>query len=607
MNAHPNFDLKNGSRIAVIGGGPAGSLFALFLLQMAQRAGLQLEVDIYEPKDFNRPGAAGCNQCGGIVSEWLVQALAVEGVTLPPNVVQRGIDSYTMHLDAGSVRIQTPHSEKRIAALHRGGGPKGCQPGRWGSFDGHLLDLAKGRGARWLPARVDALRYGDGKIQVRTPGGEFVPYDLAAAATGKHLQSFKLFDALGTGYRPPRLSKTYIAEIDLGHACINEHLGNSMHLFLPDLPNIKFGALIPKGDYVTLCILGHAITREIVDAFVRSAGVDRCMPAGWKLPDNPCHCTPGINVRGAVRPYADRLLFIGDCAVSRLYKDGLGAAYRSAKAAAVAAVYSGVSARALQRHYWPTLRSIARDNRYGRVIYLVTTVIQRLAFVRRGVLRMVRREQSHPGGPARMSSILWDTFTGSAPYRDVFIRTLHPMFILRFVADILAALSGRATAATPGTQPMKEESLGRVYSDHEFVIRQGEIGNCMYVIQSGQVEIFREESGREVRLRLARANEFFGEMALVDDAVRSASVRAIGRTKIITVDKRTFLRRVHEDPSLAYRIMEGMSHEIRRLAEELAYLKACLERHPAGDPPVRSRQDAPAGVGAPREPEKSVV
>jgi CRP-like cAMP-binding protein len=120
---------------------------------------------------------------------------------------------------------------------------------------------------------------------------------------------------------------------------------------------------------------------------------------------------------------------------------------------------------------------------------------------------------------------------------------------------------------------MNEESLGKVYQDRELVIRQGEVGNCMYVIQSGQVEIFREEGGQEVRLRVAGANEFFGEMAIVDKDVRSASVRALGRATIMTIDKRTFLRRVHEDPSLAYRIMETMSHRIRQLAEELARLK----------------------------------
>ncbi|MEZ5276129.1 MAG: hypothetical protein R3F07_07110 [Opitutaceae bacterium] len=44
--------------------------------------------------------------------------------------------------------------------------------------------------------------------------------------------------------------------------------------------------------------------------------------------------------------------------------------------------------------------------------------------------------------------------------------------------------------------------------------------------------------------------------------------------RILTLDKRTFMRRVHEDPSLADRIMEIPAHEIRRLSQELTHLKA---------------------------------
>jgi CRP-like cAMP-binding protein len=50
-------------------------------------------------------------------------------------------------------------------------------------------------------------------------------------------------------------------------------------------------------------------------------------------------------------------------------------------------------------------------------------------------------------------------------------------------------------------------------------------------------------------------------------------VRAKGEARILHVDKRTFMRRVHEDPSLAYRIMESLSHEIRRLAAEVERLQ----------------------------------
>src|SRR3990172_5373085 len=100
--------LENGSRVAVIGGGPAGSLFACFLLTFARRANLDIAVDIYEPRDFTKPGPIGCNMCGGIISETLVQALAVEGIDLPSTVVQRGIDSYVLHTEEVSVKIDTP-------------------------------------------------------------------------------------------------------------------------------------------------------------------------------------------------------------------------------------------------------------------------------------------------------------------------------------------------------------------------------------------------------------------------------------------------------------------------------------------------------------------
>src|SRR5574341_2553086 len=79
--------LEDRAAVGVIGGGPAGSLFAYFLLSFARRVGLRLEVDVFEPRDFTIVGPAGCNMCGGIVSESLVQALAVEGIDLPPSIV----------------------------------------------------------------------------------------------------------------------------------------------------------------------------------------------------------------------------------------------------------------------------------------------------------------------------------------------------------------------------------------------------------------------------------------------------------------------------------------------------------------------------------------
>ena len=116
--------------------------------------------------------------------------------------------------------------------------------------------------------------------------------------------------------------------------------------------------------------------------------------------------------------------------------------------------------------------------------------------------------------------------------------------------------------------------LGRVYKGGEVIVRQGEAGDCMYVIQAGKAEVLQEQNGRNMRLAVLEEKDFFGEMALFEREVRSATVRALGEVRILTVDKRTILRRIQEDPSLAFRVVEQLCHRVRRLDEELARTKA---------------------------------
>jgi len=115
--------------------------------------------------------------------------------------------------------------------------------------------------------------------------------------------------------------------------------------------------------------------------------------------------------------------------------------------------------------------------------------------------------------------------------------------------------------------------LGKIYQDGETIIRQGEVGDCMYVIQEGQVEVVLEENGRQVPLAIRGEGEFIGEMAIFEREVRMATVRALGKARVLTVDKKNFMRRIHEDPSLAFRLVEAMSRRIRELSNEVALLK----------------------------------
>ncbi len=116
-------------------------------------------------------------------------------------------------------------------------------------------------------------------------------------------------------------------------------------------------------------------------------------------------------------------------------------------------------------------------------------------------------------------------------------------------------------------------ALGKLYHDGEVIVREGETGDCMYVIQEGQVEVLHEMENREVRLAVLKEGDFFGEMAIFEHEVRSATVRALGEVRVLTVEKKNFLRRIHEDPSLAYHIVQTMSHRIRELNAELVRVK----------------------------------
>jgi CRP/FNR family transcriptional regulator len=120
---------------------------------------------------------------------------------------------------------------------------------------------------------------------------------------------------------------------------------------------------------------------------------------------------------------------------------------------------------------------------------------------------------------------------------------------------------------------MSTGTLGRIYQDGEVLFRQGDIGDCLYVVQEGQVEILDESGGRETLLRVAGKDELLGEMAVFERERRSATVRARGEARILTIDKKNFLRRINEDPSLAFNLVERMSHRVRELSTELVRLR----------------------------------
>ncbi|MCB1650506.1 MAG: cyclic nucleotide-binding domain-containing protein [Alphaproteobacteria bacterium] len=77
----------------------------------------------------------------------------------------------------------------------------------------------------------------------------------------------------------------------------------------------------------------------------------------------------------------------------------------------------------------------------------------------------------------------------------------------------------------------------RYYAEGDVIVREGELGECAYLIQSGAVEVFAENEDHNVPLAVLEVGQIFGETALISDAPRTASVRASKDCNLIIITR----------------------------------------------------------------------
>jgi len=112
-------------------------------------------------------------------------------------------------------------------------------------------------------------------------------------------------------------------------------------------------------------------------------------------------------------------------------------------------------------------------------------------------------------------------------------------------------------------------ALGRLYKAEEVIYNQGDPGNCMYMVQMGHVEVIHREGTREYCLEVLKEGDFFGEMALLGYPIRTATARAVEGASVLTLEKKTFLKRLQYDPSLAFNMLKKMADRIEYLERQL--------------------------------------
>lgn len=112
-------------------------------------------------------------------------------------------------------------------------------------------------------------------------------------------------------------------------------------------------------------------------------------------------------------------------------------------------------------------------------------------------------------------------------------------------------------------------TLGQLYKAGEIIIKQGTVGDCLYIIQKGKVEVIEETGTVDIKVAELKKKDFFGEMALFEKDVRSCTVKALSDVKVLTLDKRSFYKTIQKDPSLAFRLLKKMSNRLRKMNEKL--------------------------------------
>jgi CRP/FNR family transcriptional regulator, cyclic AMP receptor protein len=128
------------------------------------------------------------------------------------------------------------------------------------------------------------------------------------------------------------------------------------------------------------------------------------------------------------------------------------------------------------------------------------------------------------------------------------------------------------------------------YPANEYIIKEGEIGDKLFILNYGKVKILRNTLDNEeytVAVLESDDNIFFGELALIDSEKRSASVLADSECEVLSIDRASFIKLCEEDPLLGYKtllqIAKRISSSLRKMNNDVITLYEALVEEVEGD------------------------
>ncbi len=443
-----NLRLKNNSKIAIIGGGPAGSFFANDAIRYAKKLGIKIEITIFNSKDFSQRGPIGCNMSAAVIAGSLHAKLTRDGIILPESIIRQEIRGYYFHTEKYGIELYKPDqiNKSSIMAVYRGNGPLYSTHTGSHSFDDFLLKHVINQDVSIISEPVLDLNLSSNLNAPATviygKGGQHnkMEADLVVGAFGINSTMVNKIERLNFGYIPPKTIRTCQMEIPLDATFIKNSFKDNIQVFALGIKPFRFASMVPKGNYVTVSLVGSRdlTSNDLID-FINHPVVRKNLPHDWEMPEKFCMCLPKIVLSHAMNPFTDRFVIIGDASISRIFKNGLESAYITSQLAVRAAFENGISSEDFARHYYkPARKLLAMDNKLGAVILAISDFITRQNWLVKARLSYVKDKRGS-WIANHLNTLLWNMVTGDAPYKKILIQALNPIFQMKLIPVTIKA------------------------------------------------------------------------------------------------------------------------------------------------------------------------
>jgi hypothetical protein len=144
------------------------------------------------------------------------------------------------------------------------------------------------------------------------------------------------------------------------------------------------------------------------------------------------------------------------------------------------------------------------------------------------------------------------------------------LFLFSTIGPLLALLAVAAVLGVAMYRFLRRHSLFAVedIEPGQVIFRQGEEGDCAYFIHDGEFAVVREENGKETVLARLSTGQYFGEMALISNAPRNATVRAVTPARVAILGKQNFLGMLSLLPRTQEDIMKTVNERAMKKAKK---------------------------------------